>query len=100
MEAMLEWARKFSEHVSDQWKTVVYLIGKFHRSKSIKKDQGGRKNTAITVQDNKVYLFDSYVEHLVQKTPKLHLDKLICFLRAFLAASREETNDTGTSFCL
>jgi hypothetical protein len=61
MEAMLEWVRKFSEHISEQWKVVIFLIGKFNRSKSIRKDQGAKKHTAIVVQENRVYLYDSYV---------------------------------------
>lgn len=79
---------------------VIFLIGKFNRSKSIRKDQGARKHTAITVHDNRVVLYDSYVEQLIHKTHKLHINNLISFLRALLSASREETNETGSSFCL
>lgn len=68
---MFEWVRKFSEHINEQWKIVIELIGKFNRSKSIKKDQGSKKHIAIEVVNNKVVLYDSYVEHLIQKTPKL-----------------------------
>ena len=89
MEAWFEWVRKYSEHIKEEWKSIINLIGKFNRSKMIKKDQGGRKNAAIVVQDYKAYLYHSYVEHLISKTPKFHLDNLISFLRAFLSASKE-----------
>jgi hypothetical protein len=97
---MLEWVRKYAEHLNQEWKTIIYLVGKFSRSKSIRKDQGGRRHTAITLHENKVYLYDSYVEHLIHKTPKLELNNVVSFLRAFVSASRDETNETGSSFCL
>lgn len=71
MEAMFEWVRKYSEHINEQWKVVIYLIGRFNRTKSIRKDQNtGRRHTAITIVENKCYLLDSYVDHLMNKTQK------------------------------
>ena len=89
MEAMLEWVRKYAEHINEQWRTIIYLVGKFSRSKSIRKDQGARKHTAIVLHENKVYLYDSYVEHIIRKTTKLQLDNVVSFLRALVAASRD-----------
>lgn len=101
MEAMLDWVRKYSEHINIQWKTVIYLISRFNRSKSIRKDQNtGRRHSAITLLENRCYLYDSYIDHLMNRTHKFHSVNLISFLRALLSASKDETNDTGSSFCL
>jgi len=44
MEAMFEWVRKFGDKITVQWKVVIFLISKFNRSKSIRKDQNSSKS--------------------------------------------------------
>lgn len=46
---MFEWVRKFAEKISEQWKTVLFLISRFNRSKSIRKDQNANKGHASIV---------------------------------------------------
>jgi hypothetical protein len=100
MDSMLDWVRKFSELVNEQWRVVVFLISRFNRTKSIRKDSGNKNHSAISIIENRCFLFDSYIEHLVTKTSKLHITNLLSLLRALLAVSRDETNEAGNSFCL
>lgn len=100
MEALLEWARKYGERVGAQWKVVLYLISKFHRSKSLRKDHPAKGSLALAVVDNKCFLYESYVDALIARTPKFALPNLLHFLRALLAVSREETADAGSAYSL
>lgn len=90
MEAMFEWARKFGEHLNEQWKVVLLLISKFVRSKATKKDSSANKsNLSIAIADNRCYLYESYIEQLVTKTTKFSINNLVGFLRALLSVSRD-----------
>jgi len=100
MEAMLEWVRKFEEMISEQWKVVIFLISRFNRSKSIRKDQSNKNHSPITIIENRCFLFDSYIEHVVNKTTKISNSNLIHLLKALLSVSREETNEGANHFCL
>ena len=61
MEALFDWARQYGQHLTSQWKVVIYLVSKFVRSKAIKKDPKAVKNNlSIAVVENKCYLFQSY----------------------------------------
>lgn len=101
MEALFEWARKFGEHLRDQWKVVLLLISKFVRSKATKKDPAAAKNNlSIAIVENRCYLYESFIEQLITKTTKYSLPNLVAFLRALLAVSREEVNDGGFHFSL
>ena len=51
---MLEWSKKFSEQIVEQWKTILYMISKFVRSKFIKKDS--KNNAPLLIIDNKCFL--------------------------------------------
>jgi hypothetical protein len=40
---MFEWVRKFGDKITHQWKVVIFLVSKFNRSKSVRKDQTANK---------------------------------------------------------
>jgi hypothetical protein len=96
---MFEWARKFGEHLTDQWRVVLLLISKFVRTKATKKD-ANKSNLTIAIVENRCYLYESYIDHLVAKTAKFTLPHLLAYLRALLAVSRDEVNDGGYHFSL
>lgn len=91
MENMLEWSKKYGEHLNQQWKVIVFLISKFVRTKAIKKDANPNKNNKpIILIENRCYLYDSFIEHLITKTSKYSISNLIGLLRAFLSVSKDE----------
>ena len=95
---MLEWSKKFSEQIVEQWKTILYMISKFVRSKFIKKDS--KNNAPLLIIDNKCFLLQSYIEQLITKTSKLSLKNVLGFLRALLHVSKDEIGDNGCAFSL
>ena len=93
--------KSYSEQITLQWKTVIFLVSKFYRNKLIRKDNNPNKNhSAISLLENKCYLYDSYIEQLIAKSSKLQLPNLIEFLKAFLVVSRDETAEMSNPFCL
>lgn len=87
---MFEWAKKFGEHLNEQWKVVLLLISKFHRTKAIKKDNNANKNNvSIFIIDSRCFLYESYIEQLISKTTKYSLPNLVGFLRALLSVSKD-----------
>jgi hypothetical protein len=101
MEAMFEWARKFGEHLNEQWKVVLLLISKFVRSKATKKDNNASKNNlSIAIAENRCFLYESYIEQLITKTTKFSINNLVGFLKALLSVSKDEVNDGGYHFSL
>jgi hypothetical protein len=88
MEAMFEWVRKFGEKIVHQWRVVIFLVSKFNRSKSIRKDQNNKGHASICIIENRCLLYESYVEALMARAGKLALPNLIGFLRALLSVSR------------
>jgi hypothetical protein len=98
---MFEWARKFGEHLNEQWKVVMLLISKFYRTKAIKKDNNANKsNLSIAIIDNRCFLYEAYIEQLISKSTKYSLTNFVGFLRALLLVSRDEINDGGYHFSL
>lgn len=49
MDAMLDWVRKFSELINEQWRVVIFLISRFNRSKSIRKDPNNKSHNPICI---------------------------------------------------
>lgn len=78
---------------------MLLLISKFVRSKLTRKD-ANKNNLAIVVADNRCFLFESYIDQLVNKTTKFSLPNLLGFLRALLSVSKDEVNDGGYHFSL
>jgi len=86
---MLEWVRKFEEMLSEQWRVVIFLISRFNRSKSIRKDQSNKNHSPITIIENRCFLFDSYIEQIMNKSTKITNSNLVYLLKALLGVSRE-----------
>ena len=64
------------------------MISKFVRTKSIKKDSN-KNNTPLVIIENKCYLLENYIEHLITKTSKLSFKNVIGFLKALLHVSKD-----------
>lgn len=99
MESFLEWVRKYSEHLHEQWNVVIYMLSKFYRSKLIKKDAPSRNSTMV-IAGEKCYIYESYIDGLFAKSGKYSLPNLGRLVSALIEVSKQEIAEGCHPFCL
>ena len=98
-EKLLGWVREYTFHIYDQWGTVINLFSNFHRVKAIKKDNTGKNNIIVVIND-RCYLYDSYINGIISKSSKFNLKNLNFMIDALVESSKQEIAENHTPFSL